>query len=126
MVTILKHQSVTTRVSCCATDPTSSVSRRDLSALDWSLSTVEWTLSYLSAGTHQPSSCPGSPRRKVSYKAITSANQIIENQTNKVATNNFIAFKHIVDPNSILVRHKKFLKQLEVQKNAEREDDYVM
>ena len=26
------------------------------------------------------------------------------------------------DPNSILVRHKKFLRQLERQKNAERED----
>ena len=26
------------------------------------------------------------------------------------------------DPNSILVRHKKFLKQLEAQKNMEREE----
>lgn len=32
----------------------------------------------------------------------------------------------IVDPNSILVRHKKFLKQLERQKNVEKEDDYMM
>ena len=30
----------------------------------------------------------------------------------------------IVDPNSILVRHKKFLKQLERQKNVERDDAY--
>lgn len=28
------------------------------------------------------------------------------------------------DPNSILVRHKKFLKQLEKQKNVEREDEF--
>ena len=31
----------------------------------------------------------------------------------------------IVDPNSILVRHKKFLKQLERQKNIERDDAYI-
>ena len=31
----------------------------------------------------------------------------------------------IVDPNSILVRHKKFLKQLERQKNVEREDAFI-
>lgn len=30
----------------------------------------------------------------------------------------------IVDPNSILVRHKKFLKQLERQKNVERDEAY--
>ena len=30
----------------------------------------------------------------------------------------------IVDPNSILVRHKKFLKQLERQKNIERDEAY--
>ena len=29
----------------------------------------------------------------------------------------------IVDPNSILVRHRKFLKQLEAQKNLEREEE---
>jgi len=32
--------------------------------------------------------------------------------------------KKKVDPNSILVRHKKFLKQLERQKNVERDEDY--
>ena len=31
----------------------------------------------------------------------------------------------IVDPNSILVRHKKFLKQLERQKNVERDEAYM-
>ena len=30
----------------------------------------------------------------------------------------------LVDPNSILVRHKKFLKQLERQKNIERDEAY--
>ena len=29
------------------------------------------------------------------------------------------------NPNSILVRHKKFLKQLERQKNVEREDAFI-
>ena len=33
-------------------------------------------------------------------------------------------FVALVDPNSILVRHKKFLKQLERQKNIEREDAF--
>ena len=28
----------------------------------------------------------------------------------------------LADPNSILVRHRKFLKQLEAQKNMEREE----
>lgn len=32
-------------------------------------------------------------------------------------------FEFAGDPNSILVRHKKFLKQLERQKNAEREEN---
>lgn len=31
----------------------------------------------------------------------------------------------LVDPNSILVRHKKFLKQLERQKNVERDEAYM-
>lgn len=30
------------------------------------------------------------------------------------------------NPNSILLRHKRFLKQLEVQKNAEKEDMLLM
>ena len=30
----------------------------------------------------------------------------------------------IADPNSILVRHKKFLKQLETQKNVEKFENY--
>ena len=34
---------------------------------------------------------------------------------------NFSVLLETADPNSILVRHKKFLKQLEKQKNVERE-----
>ena len=37
-------------------------------------------------------------------------------------THNACVFCTTVDPNSILVRHRKFLKQLEAQKNLEREE----
>ena len=32
----------------------------------------------------------------------------------------------LADPNSILIRHKKFLKQLEKQKNVERQENMEM
>ena len=99
-----KHPSATTRESCSATDRMSSVSKDVQSELVLSHSTHVSILRSPLDGI-QPRNCfQELLRRRVSfYKKLT-------------------LLPLIGDPNSILVRHRKFLKQLETQKNLEREE----
>lgn len=73
------------------------------SAREPSHSTQEWTLKFRLAGTPLPSSSSDPPKKSVSY-----------------FKNEFIPF--LVDPNSVLVKHRKYLKGLEVRKTVDQEE----
>ena len=125
----------------------SSASRSAQKGQVWSLLSIVWTPRCPSDGTLPPSSFPGKPRRKVSYrtrtlprdKGLKTETKPIDRrirQKHRESCCNPVTFAlvdeshglcflvYLVDPNSILVRHKKFLKQLERQKNVEREDAF--
>ena len=124
-----KQALATIRVSCCATVQMSSANRSDQSALAKCLSTRGSTLSCHWAGTRLQSCCRARQRRRVSYKIIsvgTGWKHIFLPIDSSSLANYHTIFLLLTtaDPNSILVRHKKFLKQLERQKNAERAEVY--
>lgn len=100
----------TIRESCCATDPMSSDSSADLRGVAWNPSTRASILVSPSAGTLLSSSCLRSTKRNVRIERL------------KFTNCSLISSFLIGDPNSILVRHRKFLKQLELKKGIEREE----
>jgi hypothetical protein len=99
-VTGLRLQLVTTRALCFATDPMNLANKDVLRTLASLHSTLVLTLRFLLAGT-QPSNSSQEPKRKnVSF---------------------IFKFDLVGDPNSILVRHRQFLAELEHKKIEERE-----